>query len=156
MSKKILITGIVLFINFICLAQGNPETHILDYDPDKLKIIPDKVFEIGLPLLFIFLLLNTIVTVLKNRAEQQLKLKMIEKGVSEETLIKIFQESNAIARLQPLKWFLFSLAAGISLLIIHFSRDYLVNQSGYLAIGIFLLFISAAFLIYYTILSRKA
>ena len=156
MPKKILITGFVLLINSICLAQANPETHILNYDPDKLKIIPDKIFELGLPLLFIFLLLNTIVAVLKNRAEQQLKLKMIEKGVSEETLIKIFQESNAISRLQPLKWFLFSLAAGIALLVIHFSRDYLVNQSGYMAIGIFLLFMSAAFLIYYTLLSRKA
>ena len=155
MFKKVLITGCALLINFFCRTQGNPETHILDYDPDKLKIIPDKVFEIGLPFIFIFLLLNAIVTVLKNRAEQQLKLKMIEKGVSEETLVQIFKESNAIGRLQPLKWFLFSLAAGLSLFVIHFSRNWLVNQSGYLAIGIFLLFTSAAFFIYYNILSKK-
>ena len=104
---------------------------------------------------FIFLLLNTLISILKNRAEQQLKLKIIEKGVSEETLVKIFKESNTIVKLQPLKWFLFSIATATALVTIHFSRNYLVNQSGYLAVGIFLLFISAAFLIYYNILSKK-
>lgn len=139
----------------MCFGQDTVENHTLNYDPDKLKIIPDKVFEFGIPLLLIFLLLNTLVSILKSRAEQQLKLKMIEKGVSDETLIKIFKESNAIAKLQPLKWFLFSIASAIALVAIHFSRNYLVNQSGYLAVGIFLLFLSAAFLIYYSILTRK-
>lgn len=155
MQKKVIITIGVLLANCICFAQDNIETHTLNYDPEKLKIIPDKVFEFGIPLLFIFLLLNTVVSMLKNRAENQLKLKMLEKEVSEETLIKIFKESNAIAKLQPLKWFLFSFAMAISLLIIHFGREFLVNQSGYLAVGIFLLFLSTAFYIYYRILQNK-
>ena len=155
MQKKVIITIGVLLANCICFAQDKVETHTLNYDPEKLKIIPDKVFEFGIPLLFIFLLLNTVVSILKNRAENQLKLKMLEKEVSEETLIKIFKESNAIAKLQPLKWFLFSFAMAISLLIIHFGREFLVNQSGYLAVGIFLLFLSTAFYIYYRILQNK-
>lgn len=155
MVKKIVITVSVVLINLICFGQDKVESHILDYDPDKLKIIPDKVFEFGIPLLFIFLLLNTIVSILKNKAEQQLKLKMIEKGVSDDALVKIFKESNSIIKLQPLKWFLFSIATAVALVIIHFSRNYLVNQSGYLAAGIFLFFLSSAFLIYYIILSKK-
>ena len=155
MQKKVIITLGVLLVNCICFAQDKVETYTLNYDPEKLKIIPDKIFEFGIPLLFIFLLLNAVVSILKNRAEKQLKLKMLEKDVSEETLIKIFRESNAIAKLHPLKWFLFSFAMAISLLTIHFSREYLVNQSGYLAVGIFLLFLSIAFYIYYRILQNK-
>lgn len=155
MIRKITLSVALMIVTLISMAQTITESRTLDYDPEKLKIIPDKVFEIGLPLLFIFLLLNTIVSVLKNKAEHQLKMKMIEKGVSEETLVTVFKETNAIRMLQPLKGFLFSLAIGLSLLIIHFSRDYMMNRSGYLAIGIFLLFISAAFLLYYKILQKK-
>ena len=155
MQKKIILTVSFFLLNLICFAQDKVENHTLNYDPGKLKIIPDKVFEFGIPLFFIFLLLNTLISILKNRAEQQLKLKIIEKGVSEETLVKIFKESNTIVKLQPLKWFLFSIATATALVTIHFSRNHLVNQSGYLAVGIYLLFISAAFLIYYNILSKK-
>jgi len=155
MQRKILITIGVLLSNLICFAQNKVETHTLNYDRESLKIIPDKFFEIGIPLLIIFILLNTLIAVLKNRAEHQLKLKMIDKGVSEDALIKIFKESNLMAKLQPLKWFLFIFGTALALLCIHFTRDFLVNQSGYLAVGIFLLFISAAFFIYYNILSKK-
>ena len=155
MLKKITITAAILIINLQCFAQDKTVNNELTYDPEKLKIIPDKVLEFGIPLLFIFLLLNTVVAILKNRAENQLKLKLIEKGIPDETLLKIFKESNAISKLQPLKWFLFSLASAAGLLTIHFSRNYLVNQSGYLAVGIILLFLSAAFFLYYNILSKK-
>ncbi|MBA3286206.1 MAG: hypothetical protein H0U27_14275 [Nitrosopumilus sp.] len=155
MHKKVVTTTWILLMNLLCFAQDRVETNTLNYDPHKLKIIPDKVFEIGIPLFIIFLLLNTVVTILKNRAENQLKLKMLEKEVSEETLIQIFKESNAIAELQPLKWFLFTLAIALAFLVIHFSRHLLINQSGYLAGSVFLLFLSAAFFIYYQILQRK-
>jgi hypothetical protein len=155
MQRKIFLTMGVLLSNLICFAQDKVETHTLNYDRESLKIIPDKFFEIGIPLLIIFILLNTLIAVLKNRAEHQLKLKMIDKGVSEDALIKIFKESNLIAKLQPLKWFMFIFSTAMALLCIHFTRNFLINQSGYLAVGIFLLFISAAFIIYYNILSKK-
>ena len=154
MKKKIIMLVSLLPLTAFCFAQDTTRT-TLNYDPERLKIIPDKVFEFGVPLFFIFLLLNTIVTILKNRAEHQLKLKIIEKDVPEETLIKIFKESNAIAKLQPLKWFLFTFAIAIALFVIHLCRNFLIDQSGYLAVGIFLLFISTAFFIYYNILSKK-
>lgn len=143
----------------LCIGIGNAQDTIvnnnLNYDPHLHKLIPDKVYEFGIPILFLYLLLNTIVNILKNRADQQLKIKMLEKGVSENTLTQIFKESNSILKLQPLKYFLLCFSLGISLVIIHFCKDYLTNQSGYFAIGIILLFTSAAFLIYYRILQNK-
>lgn len=136
-------------------AQDKIETRGLDYDPDKFKIIPDKVFEMGIPLLFLFFVAQALMSFAKMRAENRLKLRIIEKGVSEETLVEIFRESNAIAKLQPLKWFLFSMATGLALMIIHFSRAFLVNSSGYFAVGIILLLNAAAFAAYYHILSKK-
>jgi hypothetical protein len=153
--KRRLLAFALLMINGICDAQDSTIHRTLDYDPDKLKLIPDKVFEFGIPLLFLFLLLSTIVSILKNRADQQLKLKMVDKGIADETLIQIFKESNAISKLQPLKYFLLCSSLGISFIIIHFCKDYLVNQSGYFALGIILLFTSIAFLIYYRILQNR-
>lgn len=155
MIRKILLSIVPLLLVSITNAQDKLETHNLDYDPDKLKIIPDKIFEMGVPLLFLFFVIQALLAFAKMRAENQLKQKMIEKGISEETLIEIFRESNAIARLQPLKWCLFATATGLALMIIHFSRDYLVNSSGYVAVSIILLLNAAAFAIYYYILQRN-
>lgn len=155
MKVKIIITACALLTNVMCFAQDQMGITAFNYDTEKPGIIPDKFFEIGIPLLIIFFLINTLISVLKNRAEHQLKLKMIEKGVSEDTLIRIFKESNAISRLQPLKWFLFTLCPAVALLIIYLFGNLFNDQSGYLAVAIFLFFISAAFLIYYYILSKK-
>jgi len=154
-NKQYLLAILPVIITTICNAQDTTIHNTLPYDPHLHKLIPDKVFEFGIPMLFLFLLLNTIVTILKNRADQHLKLKMVEKGIAEETLIQVFKESNAVLKLQPLKYFLFCSSLGISLIIIHFCKDYLVNQSGYFALGIILLFTSIAFFIYYRILQNK-
>jgi hypothetical protein len=154
-KKPFLITATTILFFGISNAQDTIVNNNLNYDPHLHKLIPDKVYEFGIPILFLYLLLNTVVNILKNRADQQLKLKMLEKGVTENTLIQIFKESNVILTLQPLKYFLFCFSFGISLVIIHFCKDYLTNQSGYFAIGIVLLFTSVAFFIYYRILQSK-
>ncbi len=154
-NKQYVLAIPFLMVTAICNAQDTVVHNTLTYDPDKLKLIPDKVFEFGIPMLFLILLLNTIVTVLKNRADQQLKLKMVEKGIADETLIRVFKESNAVLKLQPLKYFLICLSLGISFIIIHFCKEVLVNQSGYFALGIILVFTSIAFFIYYRILQNK-
>lgn len=155
MKKKLLIISNLLLIVVAGQAQDKIQTKTLDYDPEKLKIIPDKVFEIGLPLFFLFLLLNTIVAIMKNRAANRLTEKMIDKGVSDQTLQQIFRDQHVITKLQPLKWFLFSIAVAAGLITIHLLRTYLVNQSGYLAMGILLFYLSIAFLIYYQLLSKR-
>jgi len=130
MKKKLLSAAVLLLMISTGCAQDTVH-NTLDYDPDKFKIIPDKVFEIGVPLLFLFLLLNVMVSVIKTRAANRLTERMIEKGISEDTLIKIFKDQHAITKLQPLKWFLFSLATAAGLITIHLLRVYIINQSGY-------------------------
>jgi hypothetical protein len=155
MKKKLVTAAVVLLLISTGFAQDNIQTGTLNYDPDKLKIIPDKVFEIGAPLLLLFVLLNTVVSIMKNRAVNRLTEKMIDKGISEDALLKIFKDRHAITKLQPLKWFLFSFTTAAGLVTIHLLRVYLVNQSGYLASGIILFFLSIAFLIYYRLLSKR-
>ena len=125
-------------------------------DPNQSKIFPDKLTEMLIPLLFLFLLLNMLVSVLKNRAEARLKEKMVDKGISEEALVKMFGDANAMHRLQPVKWFLFAIANGLALVLLHFMRDWLAGQSGYFAMGLVLSFNAAAFFIYYRRISKKA
>jgi hypothetical protein len=126
-----------------------------DYDPDKHKIIPDKVFEIGLPLLFLFLIANTLVAILKNRAESKLKEKAIDKGISEATLIALFAEDKKLNRMVYVKWFLILAALGVSLIIIQLIGNYLKTNTGYLAIGIVTIFQSIAFIIYYQVIKNR-
>ena len=154
MKKMLLSAGAVLLMISMGCAQDN-RPNIIDYDPDKFKIVPDKVFEIGVPLLFLFLLLNVIVSVIKTRAANRLTERMIDKGISEDALIKIFKDQHAITKLQPLKWFLFTFATAAGSITLHLLRSYLINQSGYLAIGIILGFLSVAFLAYYRLLSKR-
>ncbi|HYG02266.1 MAG TPA: DUF6249 domain-containing protein [Chryseosolibacter sp.] len=154
MMKNICCTVLLSLATSIVFAQDKNITTTDALEMGRAKIVPDKVYEIGIPLLFIFIVLNTLVHYLKNRAEHQLKMKMIEKGISEESLIKIFQESNAITRLQPLKWFMFSLATGLALTTVYVVGMLYPDSSGYIPTAIILLFISGAFLAYHRILSK--
>jgi len=124
------------------------------YDPHYDKIIPDKVFEIGLPLLVLFLLSNTILSIFKIRAENRLKEKALDKQISEPTLIALFSEDKSMAKYVYLKWFLILAALGTSFITL-----VLINirgtQSGYIGIGIMAIYLSIAFLIYYFIIRRK-
>lgn len=155
MKTNIMLTMLSALTAGIARAQDMVTHTALSYDPDQYKIIPDKVFEIGVPLLVVLIIVQMIGSMLKTRAEHRLKHQMISKGISEETLVKIFAAGNAVSALQPLKWSMLAFALALSLIIIHFSRAALTDQSGYLAVGIILLCLSAAFGIYYYALSKK-
>ena len=144
----------------ICLpmigcAQGTVQVQEVGRNMESTAIIPDKVFEVAVPLLILFLVMNTLVSILKHRADNQLKTKAIEKGVSEDTLLRLFGSSEQILRMQPLKWFLLTFSIGLSLVIIHFLRPYLGSESGYLAVGIILMLASGAFYLFYVALKRR-
>jgi hypothetical protein len=157
-NKRILLAFFLVIVAAICKAQDTAVNNAPVYGPNAHQSIQDKLFEFGVPMLFLILLLNIVASVLKNRADHQLKLKMLEKGVSEETLIKIFKESDTVSKLQPLKYFLICVSLGIAFLIIHFTdeqKDYALNQAGYFALGVILLLTSCAFYLYYRILQKK-
>jgi hypothetical protein len=140
----------VLLLSTVCGAQQP-----IAYDPDRMKVIPDKVFEIGLPLLFLYLVLQVLVSILKTRAEGRIAEKMIAQGFTEEAVSRIFKESNTLRKLQPLKIFLIAAALALSCLLIHFLQPQLLGQSGYLAVGTIFLFLALAFFIYYRAVQRR-
>ncbi|MVM35687.1 hypothetical protein GO755_37075 [Spirosoma sp. HMF4905] len=150
--KKGILTSWFLLVYHICYAQTKPSPEVLSNQDNPL--IPDKLVEIVIPLVILYLVLDALVTFAKNRSEDQLKAKLIEKGVSEEALVKIFTQTALIRQLQPLKWTLFSLALGLSLLLIYLSRGYLTDSSGYFALSIILLCHAMASFIYYLLLTR--
>ena len=119
------------------------------------KIIPDKVFEFGVPLLLIFMVLNTIVSIFKLKAETGLKQKALDKGISEAVLLELFKEDRQMIKNIYLKWFLVLAAIGIALMYVHFLHQYVRMSSGYLALGIIALLVSIAFLIYYRIIRNQ-
>ncbi|MCX6170392.1 MAG: hypothetical protein NTX65_13685 [Ignavibacteriales bacterium] len=153
-KKKILLVTFAM-ISPVIYAQTPGNVDNLVKNPDANKIIPDKFLEIGIPLLFLFLVFNIIVTVIKNREENKLKLRVLEKGVSEDTLIQLFKESNIIYKLQSLKMFLLSGALGAALLLIYLLRDVVAEPTGYLPLSIILIFISLAFYTYSAILNKN-
>lgn len=155
MKGSLIVPAIVFLGNLIASAQDQRESPYISRQADSLQIIPDKVLETAVPLLFILVVLNILVHVLRQRSENILKRKMIEAGISEEALIEMFHEGNVILRLQPLKWFLFLFATGLGLITLDLFRNQLTQQSGYLSVGILLMFISAATLVYYQILTRS-
>lgn len=154
MKSKLILLFLLLW-SYIAEAQEKTQTTVMPGPPDGGGIIPDKVLETGIPLLFLFFVLNTLVSYSKSRAENRLKLKMIDKGISEEALIKIFSDGNKILRLQPIKWFLFSLATGLALMAIYLSGNMVKDPSGFFALSIIVLFNAFASYGYYLILSRK-
>ena len=125
------------------------------YDPHYDKIIPDKVFEIGLPLLVLFLISNAVVNIFKIRAENRLKEKALEKQLSESTLLSLFTHDKSLARYAYLKWFLILAALGIAFISLQLLATTNSLTSGYFAVGIISLYMSIAFLIYYFIIRRK-
>ena len=125
------------------------------YDPERNKIIPDKVFEIGLPLLVLFVLANSVVNIFKIRAENKLKEKAFDKQLSESTLVALFSEDKTITKYGYLKWFLVLAALGLSFIFLYVLDQVTGIRSGYLALGIITLFLSVAFLIYYNTIKNK-
>ncbi|HET9056951.1 MAG TPA: hypothetical protein VFN30_08910 [Chitinophagaceae bacterium] len=152
--KQFAVTGIFSFTCLFSFAQDTLTNGQAGLSGRSGQIIPDKIVEIAIPLLAAFLILNFIANVVKKMADNKLKSQMIEKGISEETLVKFFKESNQLLKLQPLKWFLFSFALALSFITIYLLKDSFRDDSGYLPLGIILLFFSAASIIYYRLLSK--
>jgi hypothetical protein len=141
--------------SLVIYERGYPQNGRVIYREAADKIIPDKVFEFGVPLLLIFMVLNTIVSIFKIRAEAVLKQKALDKGISDGVLIELFREDRQMVKNTYLKWFLVLAAMGIALMYVHFLHQFVHMSSGYLALGIICLLVSVAFLIYYRIIRKQ-
>ncbi|MEW6196412.1 MAG: DUF6249 domain-containing protein, partial [Bacteroidota bacterium] len=89
-----------------------------------------------------------IMSFVKALLDNRLKYKMIEKGVTEETIQQVLSPDRTEAKHNSFKWFL--LLMGISLGIFISS----VFQFGTISIGIILFTTSISFFIYYIYLKR--
>ncbi len=81
-----------------------------------------------------------------------LKKKMIEKGYVNEDTQAIFKRNTNENRFATLKWGLIILTAGLSLILMEFI-DYEANSP--LPYGLFAVFVSIGFLIYYSIVRKE-
>ena len=81
-----------------------------------------------------------------------LKKKMIEKGYVNEDTQAIFKKNTDENRFASLKWGLIILTAGLSLILMEFI-DYETDSP--LPYGLFAVFVSAGFLIYYFIVKKE-
>jgi hypothetical protein len=150
--KRVILNLVILVICSMFTVQNALASTDLS---NEVKILPDKTYEVVVPLLFLLLISNIFITIRKNRADREIKERLIELGISEEALIAIFKESNKMASLQPLKWCIFGLAGSLSLLFIHLTKNVWYYGDGLLATGIILLFFSIAFLIFQVLLNKR-
>jgi hypothetical protein len=157
MKRNWLNTSLIMagtWLGSVCCAYAQQNDNGQFYDPDRHKLIPDKVFEIGLPLLFLFLLANAIVTIIKIRAENRLREKILDKQVSEEAMLTLFTKEPA-NKYVYLKWFLILAAIGISFIMLRMLAFAPGMDQGYMSMGVIALNLSLAFLIYYIIINKK-
>jgi hypothetical protein len=158
MKKKLLIAPAVLLLSSISdVFSQDTVRRVLqpEYDPHYNKIIPDKILEIGLPLLVLFLLSNMVVNIFKIRAENRLKEKALDRQLSESALISLFSEDNTLAKYTYVKYFLILAALGVSFITIHLLASHNALYVGYMAVGMIAINISVAFLIYFFIIRKK-
>lgn len=119
------------------------------------KIIPDKIFEVGMVFLLVFIVTNAIITVFKVNADRRIKEKALDKGISEATLIELFRQDKNVAKNNYLKWFLILAALGVSLIYIHILDQYKLMSSAAISLGLISLCMSIAFFIYYRIIRNQ-
>jgi hypothetical protein len=151
----ILILSAILIMNGLGLkAQDTVRIREL-YDPYNRKIISDKVFELGVPLLLLVVIINAVISVFKIKTEARLKEKAMDKGISEPTLIELFRDDKMMMRNNYLKWFLVLAFLGIALIYIHMLNQYVRMASDMLALGLISLFISIGLFIYYRITRKQ-
>jgi len=89
----------------------------------------------------------------KTMTDYILKKKMIEKGFVNDTTQAIFkQQANLEDKYTSLKWGLIVLTAGLALVVLEFIET---RPDSPLPYGLFAVFVSAGFLIYYFLVQKK-
>jgi hypothetical protein len=112
-------------------------------------ISTSKLFSIMVPSGVLLVFFFVLMTIMQIQANKQLKIKMIEKGISEETLIKLFSVSGKESAQGALKWALLLGGVGVGLAG---SQAY---EFGALSLGIVAMSAGLSFFIYYLIVRKK-
>lgn len=108
--------------------------------------------EVLMPLVVLGTLGTTLVVFARSISDYILKKKMIEKGYVNEDTQAIFKKNTDENKFSSLKWGLIILFAGLSLIIMEFI-DY--DSESPLPYGLFAMFVSLGFLIYYFMVRKE-
>lgn len=108
--------------------------------------------DVLMPLVILGTIGSSIVIFTRTISDYILKKKMIEKGYVNEDTQAIFKKNTDENRYSSLKWGLLVLFAGLSLILMDFI-DY--DPESPLPYGLFAVFVSMGFLIYYFIIKNE-
>lgn len=108
--------------------------------------------EVLIPFLVLGTLGTTLVLFTRSISDYILKKKMIEKGYVNDDTQAIFKKNTDENKYSSLKWGLIILFAGLSLIIMEFI-DY--DTKSPLPYGLFAMFVSIGFLIYYFMVKKE-
>lgn len=118
----------------------------------KSKIMDQGLRDVLMPLVILGSIGGSIVLFTRTVSDYILKKKMIEKGYVNEDTQAIFKRNTDENRFSSLKWGLIILFAGLSLVLMDFI-DY--DTRSPLPYGLFAVFVSLGFLIYYFIIKKE-
>jgi hypothetical protein len=108
-----------------------------------------KLFEIMIPSACLLIFFIVVLAIYRIQANKQLKIKLIERGISEENLVQLFKTSTIESVFGALKWALVLIGLGAGLA---------VSQSfgfGALSFGIVTIFAGIGFFLYYLIIRKQ-
>lgn len=129
----------------------------VSYAPNKQITLKSKLMDSGLrdvlmPLVVLGTIGTSIVWFTKTLSDYILKKNMIEKGYVNEDTQAIFKKNTDENRYSSLKWGLIILFGGLALVLMDFI-DY--DSRSPLPYGLFAVFVSLGFLIYYFIVKKE-
>jgi hypothetical protein len=137
--KKIVSLASAMF--WILIANAQETAH---YDPFRDKDLVEKLFQVLSIIFVIYLVANSILTLIKMFLDYKLKNKMIDKGASETIVHQLLQPQKTDARTTAIKWAI--IVGGIGL---GFSLMMLFLPFGIHSVMIMSFCISLSFLCYY-------
>ena len=116
---------------------------------NQASTIDPDVYKISVVILIIIMVMLFVLNIIRMFFEQKLKNKIIEKGVSDDSILSLLQSNSKNEKHKSVKWFIVLLGAGIGLFIVNKNLPL-----GIYSIGVLVVSISLSFLVYAMYLQR--
>ena len=112
-------------------------------------ITTTKLFEIMIPSALLLIFFIVVLAIYRIQASKQIKLKLIERGISEENLVQLFKASSGDTIFGALKWALVLSGVGVGLAA---AQPF---GFGALSFGIITICAGIGFFIYYLVMRKR-
>jgi hypothetical protein len=126
----------------------------VSYGPNNIKLnfMDANVREVLMPLAIFSGFGGTVYFFVKTMTDYMLKKKMIDKGFVNDDTQAIFKQHASESKYASLKWGLIAFFGGLSLMVMEFVD---VQPESPLPYGMFAVFVSIGFLLYYVIVKKE-